>query len=397
MRQRQTAGFTLVELLIVMFLLTGFFFFLTQMLSTSLSIWQRGEERVALEERCGTTLRLVSDDFRRLLAPGLGADGGRLVATAVAFADTKPAEVDAALQNAQAFDWYPEWRFVTRVNKAEGRRMLEERERERVIAEEGRLDDLSLDERVRERLVDAPPAPPVECALRVLPTNEEHGCYLVLHRDVRLLSSTHAAVGAATSQEPKKRWVDGGALPPAAEPLLRNVLHIEALFRSQWTESFDAEVGREGGPERCWDSARAGLFASDHPVLNFSLDHSAESAIDARDDIMPSWIQFLVVVDEGPDAAYTALLAHGIDAATTDIRVEYPERLPPVDEKGFLKIGAEWIQYRGHDGGNLRSVRRGARFTRARTHAAGARVHAGRQGVIRVPVPVAREYWSHVR
>ncbi|MCB9890644.1 MAG: prepilin-type N-terminal cleavage/methylation domain-containing protein [Planctomycetes bacterium] len=402
--QRQHA-FTLVELLVVMFLLTGFFLFLTQMLNSSLTVWQRGEERASIEERCATSLRLASRDFRHLVAvedkmfrPGVearlrgstGTEGarsnGRLVATFVPFAGGKPVRPDQADLNPKGFDWLPEWRFVSRVERAEGRRLLEARERERVIATDGQLDEITLAERVAERLRDAPAAPPVECALRVLPTTDESGCYLALYRDVRLIDSSV-----------QKRWVDGAELPPPEEPLLTHLLHIETLFRSQWTESFGAEVAREGGPERCWDSTRAGMFPPDHPVLAFSLDAGESSATDPRDDVMPSWIQLSITVDEGPEAAYTAFLAHAIDAVTTEIRIEYPERVPPVDDVGFLKIGSEWIQYRGHEGGHLRNVLRGARFTKATEHGSGSRVHAGRQGVVRIPVAVSREHWPHVR
>lgn len=399
----RSAGFTLIELLVVMFMLAGFLGFLTQMLHQSLSIWQRGEGLASLEERCATALRIVGADFTRMqgvettqFQPGMRArmrgavagpkGNGRLVATFRPFKDGKPAPEDFGFTNPTGCDWFPEWRMLTRPGTAEARRLLVERERERVLAEEGQLDDESLAQRVRERLAENPSSPSIDCALRVLPTSDEDGCYLALYRDTRLIDANT-----------KQRWVDNAKLPVISEPILTNLLHVEALFRSQWTEAWSGEVGERGGPERCWDSARAGLFVEEHPVLRFSLDLGASSAGDPRDDIMPSWVQLRVVVDEGPDLAYTALLASSIDAVTLEVIVEYPERLPAGDGAAFLKVGGEWIRYRGHDRGRLRGVQRGARNTRARAHRAGARLHGGREGIVRLPISVSREFWPHGR
>lgn len=400
-----TRGFTLVELLVVMFLLAAFLGFLTQMLHQSLGIWTRGEELASLEERCATSLRLMSEDFTRLqgvettqFQPGLrarlrgaansgGRGNGRLVATMRPFRDGKPADADFGFGNPKQCDWFPELRMVTRASSYEARRMLEARERERVLVDEGQYDEEQQEERVRERLASVSAHATIDCLLRVLPTGDEDGCYLALFRDARLID-----------EATKKRWVDGEAAPQVGEPLLTNLLHVEMLFRSQWTETWNGDVGERGGPERCWDSARAGLFEEEHPVLRFSLDLGEASASDPRDDVMPSWVQIRVVVDEGPDLAYTSILASSIDSSTTDLRVEYPERMPAIDDElGYLKIGSEWIAYRGHDRGQLRGVRRGARHTKAKAHRGGARVHVGRTGIVRVPISVAREYWPHVR
>lgn len=404
-RTRASSGFTLIELLVVMFMLAGFMMFLTQMLHDSLRIWQRGEERASLEERAATALRLASADFSRLQAvenkqfrPGMRArlqraaggqgaqSNGRFVATFKPYQNGKPVAPDVGDATPTACDWFPEWRMVASVTTEEGRRLLEERERELVIEQEGQLDPERLEQRVQERLAEGQPAPPVDCLLRVAPTGEEDGCYLGLWRDVRLLDGSV-----------EKRWVDGAEAPPLGEPLLTNLLHVETLFRSQWTESWLQEPGQRGGPEQCWDSARAQIFPTEHPVLLFGLDLGEDSATDPLDDVMPSWVQLRIVVDEGPDQAYVSLLAAAIDETTVQIRVEYPERMPAIDGAGYLKIGGEWILYRGHSNGSLQGVRRGARFTRPRAHRAGARVHVGREAVVRVPVAVAREYWFHVR
>ena len=75
------------------------------------------------------------------------------------------------------------------------------------------------------------------------------------------------------------------------------------------------------------------------------------------------------------------------------IEVRYPERLPN-REINYIKIGPEWIRYTGIDGRRLLGVTRGVRNTKARVHADGARIHFGREAVLRVPIAASRSYWN---
>lgn len=396
-------GFTIVELLVVMGMLGMFLIFLTQMLSQSLRIWQMGEGQASLEARAGAALRVLTADFEllravsdRQFAPGrenrfaqLQRSGktpphsGRLYAHWQAFAGSKPVTADLALEKPEAVDWYPEIRMVVTLEQIEAATLLERRLRRRIIEEEGQLLAEDLEARVRERLAEVPGSVPAEVALRVLPTGEEDGCYLALHRDVQLLD-----------ERVRARWVDLAPLPPPSQPLQSNLLWVEFRFRSQATESWEAAPGTPGAAENCWDSARAGTFPAGHPVLAFAGDLDQQSLMDPLDDVMPSWVQVRVTVDEGPSLATTALLARAVDATTTDIRIEFADRLPQADEQPHLKIGGEWIRYRSRSGDRLLGVKRGARSTRARPHRAGARVHAGREAMVRIPIAVAREYWN---
>lgn len=399
-----TAAFTLVELLVVMGMLSVFLMFLTQILSDALTVWQRGEERVSLEDRAASAIDMVTSDLPCMTAvsdrqfasarterfertrnrAGAPALSGRLYAQWIPFLpNAKPAPEEVAGAQPGACDWFPEVRFVCTLDGGETAGILRARVAQEIRDSEGAIDPDEMRQRVADRLRDIPPRHPAELALRVLPTGEENGCYLALFRQRRLLLP-----GA------KGRWVDGAALPAPSTALLSNLLYVEFLFRSQYTESFAARRGSKGAPEHCWDSARAGTFPSDHTVLGFTLDLDPSSLADPLDDVMPSAVEARIVVDQGPGLAYTAFLANKVDAKSVDLRVEYPERLPLPEDQPYLKIGGEWIHYSGIDGSRLIGVRRGMRFTKPRQHEGGARVHAGKEVSIRVPIVVAREYWN---
>ncbi|GEM_PF-2485120 len=403
------SGFTLLELLLVMGILAFFFLFLTRFLTESLRIWQTGEGQAALEARCSAALAHASADLRRM-APLLGRNyttgrsglfaayrPGDRVSTAGRFrADFLPFEPsgkrtpgEAAEGDPGRKDWFPRIRMVIQPAPMEAVRLLREKWIEEWRKEGRESGEAELENELRLRLGEIRVFPLAEVCLRVRPTGEEDGAYLVLERAVRLLED-----------EGGGRWVDdldpddrerGG---PRYEPLLTGLLHLGYLFKSQYTTSFDEAPGSDRGPETCWDSARAGGFPDGHPVLRFGLDLDARSLSDPLDDILPSAVRIEVVVDAPPGAARTARLRSELGERDEEILVDRPESLPVPKPYAWIKIRSEWIRYRSLRGNRLSGLSRGGRGTRPRRHPAGARIHVGRTGVLVLPLPLARESWN---
>jgi len=404
---RRASGFTLIELVVVMGLLAFFLLFLLTILRNSLRLWHTGEERLELEDRGALAVELATDDLTRmrglftktystgrksraqaLRGSRIGpSQAGRLRVDWVAFDKTKPAPVEAALHDAERFEWYQRLRFVADLDPIESDRLLRADLRKRIAEERGVQDPGELDTLVSKEMNNLPVRPPGEIALRVIPSTLGDGAYLELHRSVHLLG-----------ENVQQRWVDDGELPALGEPLLSNLLYVQFLFRSQFTRSLTvrSSMSTTHAPEWCWDSARAGTFPEKHPVLRFTLDLDQHSEFDPLDDVMPTAVRLLVVVDASADRAYTAQLADDLNERGKDIRVEFPDRLvlPEEGQPGYVKIGTEWIEFASLSGDKLTGVKRGVRFTRPRKHTRGARVHSGRTMIKRLELATSREYWN---
>ena len=396
------AGFTLVELVVVMGLLGFLLLALIQILVSSMRVWNWGESRTDLTARAALALDLTSRDLKDLEGlrsgasshgrraafrvlqgtPGRPSQSGRLLADWVAINPAgKPAPIEDALEKPRSFDWYPQLRMVIRLDPVEADRLRRAKLRAEIIQEEGQLNPVELEARIAQELVASLLRPVGEVLLRVLPAALGEGAYLALHRNARLLDD---AV--------QMRWVDGGESPAPGLPLLSNLLYVEFKFRSQSSATWSGDAD-EQGPEICWDSARAGRFPSAHWPLQFSLDLDGASLADPLDDIMPKAVRIFCVVDQGLDLTNPALLSYSIDARNKEIFVEFPERM--AEEARFVKIGSEWVQFSGVTGNRLNGVRRGVRATKAVAHRRGARVHIGYSAVLILPIAVAREYHNN--
>ncbi len=395
---RGSRGFTLLELLVSMGLLSMFFVFLIQILSNGLRIWQTGEGRVALEARAQAALDLISKDFRRIaplddqvydvsraarfkrLTAGDVVLGGRFRAEFQPFGPGgKLAQGEAVLEFPGRYNWYPRLRFVSILQPAEADRLLRESLRGEGSFQNQEAPEFQTQLRAKRGLRRG------EVFLTFEP--EVPGSpYLRLRRGVRLLDA-----------KVKRRWVDAPLLGdiPGGKILLTKILYAEFLFRSQFTETFDRRLGGDGAPESCWDSARAGTFPQEHQVLRFSLDLDSASKGDPLDDVLPLGMQLRVTVDLGPGMADQAILAKDIERDSDEIRIDYPERIPyPGPKGGWIKIDTEWIHFKAIQGGNLVGIRRGGRYTVPRAHSGGAKVHAGRETMIALPIAIGREYWN---
>ena len=395
---KREGGFTLVELMVAMGILSLLSLFLVRILTSSLAIWNWGESRASLQARGAAALELGSEDFGHMLglrtvSYGIGRveamrqavapHSGRLVSSFLPYGQGgKVADPEDSWNSPRKYDWYPRVNMVVRFSPAEGRALQEAQIRERILEEEGQLLPEVLKTKVHEAMAQATHSDIGEVELRVVPDAGADSPYLSLYRSRRLLDE-HA----------EGRWVDGDGIPKLDTPIFEHLLYVQILYRSQLTESYVPKSSR-GGPETCWDSARAGLFAGDHPVNRFSLDLDEASLGDPLDDVMPLGVRILAVVAEGPDLANYAILDQDIDSEADSIPVSFADRLPDPDEQPYVKIGKEWIRYTAISRGKLVGLTRGVRNTRARAHRAGVRVMGGLEVRMTLPISVAREYWN---
>ena len=67
---------------------------------------------------------------------------------------------------------------------------------------------------------------------------------------------------------------------------------------------------------------------------------------------------------------------------------------PGAFDGGFIKIGAEWLQYAQLSGDRLIGLRRGQRATKAIEHDSGSLIHVGRTIAFGAPILHAKDDWN---
>lgn len=215
-----------------------------------------------------------------------------------------------------------------------------------------------------------------------------------------LLRAARAPIGGEASLFRVENLDDPAALRRLAKPVGPHILHLELLFWTQVTETWDGEpplkkprLGRKNGAVAEWDSTRSIL----PPRTGASEDEFQfwrRDALHPRDDIFPERVQAtLVVAEEGPAATWTALAAPlgpgGLEAKVLSSR--------PFEGRGpYARIGREWVRYEVADGRTLKIARdgRGRRGTAATEHAAGTDVVTGKAFTIEIEVPAHQEDWN---
>ena len=106
---------------------------------------------------------------------------------------------------------------------------------------------------------------------------------------------------------------------------------------------------------------------------------------------LPRRVRLELELEGADDLKWRTRLDVALDAEGSALRVIDPERLPP--SGGHVLVGGEWMEVLSISERSV-SVRRAARGTAARAHAAGALVHYGRSAVRDVPVATFREDWN---
>lgn len=396
-RARHSRGFTLLELVVVMGILSGFLVMLVQLVGIGLDLFAEGETGQMLADRSSRAQRVVATELSRLRGSASGRDrdgvDDRLLVQLLPIGLPPRAE-----------------RFATRVQVVRAAVALPpDRELQlidgelatRVIDAEPDLSPAELGERVAElRAVE--PLRGIGNML-LLPWRQEGADDAMLElRAAWFLPGQKVAVGDRMVDPfavlvPGSPDLPGVTVLQVTEPLLQNLLHCELSFWSQRTRSWsagDGETSGGPGPESIWDSARGGWLVDDATGGEFALDRGPYSYDDPTDDIHPHGIRVLCVVAQPAELPAEGLLARGIAADDRSLTLLRGDRFPGAEDGGYVKIRGEWIYYAERRGDRLTGLRRGQRRTKALEHPSGVRVHVGQTVEFVVPVAHGKDDWN---
>jgi hypothetical protein len=381
----------MIELVVAMGLLSTFLLLLVQLLGGGVGIFDEGERGQDLQDRIQLAARATTESLGDMVGPARqtfqpGPPDARLLCEWAplgfrASGDVRPTRVQVV-------------RATVRLSERDERRLLTERLRARLAGELHAMSDEAVGQRLAELLPAEPRTGRGEMLLLSWPSDPD-GIHLELRRGLFL-------PGASVSTERHAPLFDVelggpdlpvGAVPGLTEVVATGLLHAEFDLWSQDTRDFVGTPGN-GGPERVWDSARAGLLLDAKDAEErFSLDLGGDSLRDARDDVFPRWIRVTLVVARSANDAAEAVLSDELTPDATTLTLNRTDLLPTdgAANERFVKIGGEWIAFGEAGPRQLSGLRRGQRKTAARSHRAGATVRAGRTVVLYLQVPHGRD------
>lgn len=357
------AGMTLIELLVAFVVFLMLVSMLVALATSGLRTWESGENRKDIYDRTHSVLRQVSSDLRSTFADPqwFVLDGTRLPhAGMYCDADSR-----------------------TRVQRLRFVRAGEDR-RLRPGANDPARD---LGQRYYTDLW--------EVAYLLDPPGQPKGLYRGLRPFTRGQTSILDAQVIEAPTSPA--WRDAFRL---MDP---GILWISWKFWTQYTTVWDEKVPlkearrllkqvdtKQGelvkvGPSLVWDSSRSRI-SSFQPFYR-PLD------VDDPDFVYPEIVQVLVEVEARASGTESVRLASPLEASSTSLHVSDTRQLPDADSATprYLRIGDEWIEYRGKAGSEVAVSRRGARGTTAASHPLGSPVRFGEVFLTDVPIPAYRE------
>ncbi len=398
--KRTAAGFTLLELMVVMGILTGFLVMLVQLVDTGLRLFQEGELGQILADRASHAQRVVAAELGSLRGSGTGRDrtfaDDRLLVQWLPIGLPQQPERDATqVQVLRAAVHIPADRELVLRDAALAMAVLEANPA---------LSASEVDEQVALRRAHEPLRGIGN--LLLLPWRQAGADDALLELRIGwFLPGQRVPVGRDRMVDPFEVVVPGSQDLPGVlvyqltTPILSNLLHVEFQFWSQQTTAWsdgpasDLRSGSQA-PEKMWDSARGGWLVDAQSGGEFAFDRGPASLRDPTDDIQPHAILVRCTAAQPADVAAEGLLAEDVAAGDTGLRLVDGERFPGATDGGWIKLGGEWLRYGSRDGDILRGLSRGQRGTKARDHATGTRVHVGRTVEFVVPIPHARDDWN---
>jgi prepilin-type N-terminal cleavage/methylation domain-containing protein len=404
-RSPRDAGFTLIEITVVMGLLAVIFAALVQITGQGAEVWRRGERGQELADRALAAGRAARTALESIAGPRPGWRGGepgtpqlpdaRFLLHDAPFGSRSP-ESAPRDNGSEAAPTVP-----NRVQVLRSSCLLEPAREEQLLVDAvraflERTEGVAVtDELVAEQLAAWPRRGRGE--LLVLPwPADEAGVFLDLRVGERLADPElrlPSELGVAEIAS-----VEDLALAPAlvlasTRVVASGLLHFGIECWSQRTQSWTDALGRGG--ETRWDSARAGLLARPADAgaadAGFALDLSEASRLDPRDDVWPRWLRVTIVVAGAREVPPEGYLADPLSAEDQQLRVTRADDLPDAADQPWLKVDGEWVRFASRDGELVTGLRRAQRGTQAVDHARGAAVRVGREIVLQVPLRAGRD------
>ncbi len=391
MTDNRQSGFTLLEVTVVIGLLAGFLVFLTQLLAGGVELYDEGESGQELADIGNAAASAAVACVEDLVGPekpafDAGPPDARLLVQWIPLG--MAAEGDEATR-VQVL------RSTVRVREDQETALLERSLRAESAAMGEEPDDELIAAQRAEQLAGMTRRGRAEMLLMPWPAGDEEGAFLELRRGLWLIGERipidrRKDVALMEIERLEDRTLRPERFPELTELVATGLLHLEFQLWSQYTKSFDRAAG-ETGPEWVWDSARAGwLSESEEARERFSLDLSEESLEKGIDDVFPRAVRItLVVAREGREA----ILARELSTGDTSMGLVTADPLLPLDGD-YLKVGSEWVRYRGSSGDEVTGLERGARGTRPVLHPRGTRVRVGKTIRIVVRLPHGRDNWN---
>lgn len=360
------AGFTMVELLVTLAILSALGGLLLQLVRGSFQLYRDGDQRADLYATATPVLEMVEDDLR---AVDPGPDG-RLLLLPNAFGT-----------NGEG--------FLLRLVRSMPGGEQQHRVLRRAGTTPGASGSYSGDDPGPSRKEIAPPSGLLEVAYALVHEQGDPPGVLTLYRGERAPAHGPGSFFAAGGDAMDESWVRQNLRPVAT-----GILGFWILCQSQATEDWAEEIvlegkGRGTDSMMTWDSTR-GLLDRDA----FSLALGPGSVADPRDDIYPRAVRLVLHVARGgrPDATVRRTMREDHNAVEVNTTEGFP--VGDSDDK-FIKIGGEWMFVTEHDSGRAR-VQRRRRGSGSRTaiHRAGDDVWVGRTFRKTLALPAARSWWS---
>ena len=399
-------GFTLIELIVVMGILSGFLVMLVSLVDNGLTMFRDGETSQVLADRGARAQQVLRDELSRLRGSSTGRDRAgvedRLVVQMLPIGlPYTPARGATLTQVVRGAVHLPPDREI----QSRSKRLTAE-----VMAEDSSLTDDEIREEVERRAATEPLRG--IGSLFMLPWRQEgDDDALIELRAGWFLPGQQLPSGPNQFVDPFDVVVPGsGDLPgmtiyTMTEPILSDLLHVEFGLWSQHTTSWGDERGflhgfQSGaepsmqGPQAVWDSARGGWLVDRSAGGVFALDLGPLSEDDPTDDIHPHAILVRVVVAQDRDATPEGLLARSVGSEDGTLPLYDGAAFPGRRSGGYVKVGGEWIRYAKLDGDRLIGCKRGQRATKIQEHDQGAIVNVGRTVEFVVPVLHAKDDWN---
>lgn len=402
----RAAGFTLIELIVVMGILSGFLVMLVSLVDSGLTMFRDGETSQVLADRGARAQQVLRDELSRLRGSATGRDReqveDRLVVQVLPiglpYSPARGATLVQVLRGAVHLSPARELAIV-------GKRLAAE-----VFEEDPSLTPEEIVAAAEQRAASEPLRGIGN--LLMLPWRQEGDDDALLELRAgwflpgqRLPSGPDRFVDPFEVVVPGEDELPGVTVYELTTPILKDLLHVEFALWSQRTTTWGGLRGPLHGfqsgatarldqPQAIWDSARGGWLVDASTGGEFAFDLGALSEDDPTDDIHPHAILCRVVVAQDRESAPEGLLARFVGAEDTSLYLYDGASFPGRRDGGFVKLGGEWIRYASLDGDRLIGCKRGQRATKILEHPAGTVVNVGRTVEFVVPVLHAKDDWN---